>query len=328
MTSDSRPEKNRRRWIPGAAVLVVLAVALTVFLVTTRGGGGGDDAADAGEADRSTTIAPERIGAELDRVVDEVARRHEATVGVSLKSGGGIAHAGDLQDVRAWSTTKVPVAVAAEQLAEDAGSAATAAIADDITWALTMSDNDAAMRLWSTLGSWRQGSAALTEVLRETGDRTDAVAAESEPDYTGFGDIHWSLDSQVTFTDRLACLDGSAPVLDAMGQVIPVHRMGLGVLPGARFKGGWGPENDGTYVLREFGLVGERGRQVPVSIAVVPDDGSDTTARETAQALAEALEPVLEAAAAHGGAADCQVPDSVPDASDEEPVSVEDFVLQ
>jgi len=201
-------------------------------------------------------------------------------------------------------------------------------IADDIAAAKTMSDNDAAMRLFASLGSWQQGSVALTKVLKETGNPTDAVAAESEPDNTGFGDIHWSLDNQVTFADRMACLDGSEPVLDEMGQVIPVHRMGLGVLPGARFKGGWGPENDGTYVLREFGLVGEKDRQVPVAIAVVPDDALDSTAREAAQALAEALEPVLDAAADNDGTAECQVPAGVPDASDEEPMSVEEFMAQ
>ena len=81
-------------------------------------------------------------------------------------------------------------------------------------------------------------------------------------------------------------------------------------------------------MLREFGLVGEKDRQVPVAIAVVPDDGLDSAAREAAQALAEALEPVLDAAADNGGTAECQVPAGVPDASGEEPMSVEEFMAQ
>jgi hypothetical protein len=330
--TDTRPDQRTRRpgrWIIGPVLLVILAVVVTVLIVTGRDDGGAEaqDAQDAQADSRDTldTLDSERIPDEIDRIVEEVSRSYDASLGVSLKSDGEVLHAGELQEVRAWSTTKVPVAIAAQQHAEDNGT--TGYIADDITAAMTMSDNDAAMRLFTSLGSWQQGSAALTEVLKETGDPTDAVAAESEPDYTGFGDIHWTLDDQVTFADRMACLDGSEPVLDEMGQVIAVHRMGLGVLPGARFKGGWGPENDGTYVLREFGLVGEKDRQVPVAIAVVPDDGLDSTAREAAQALAEALEPVLEAAADNGGTAECQVPASVPDASDEEPVSAEEYMM-
>ncbi|WP_313096332.1 hypothetical protein [Corynebacterium variabile] len=53
-----------------------------------------------------------------------------------------------------------------------------------------------------------------------------------------------------------------------------------------------------------------------------------TPPREAAQALAEALEPVLDAAADNGGTAECQVPTGVPDASDEEPMSVEEFMAQ
>lgn len=326
--TDTRPAPTRRRpgrWIVGTVLLVILAVVVAVLIVT---GGDGDAAAGDGDARAGSADGPDpdRIPAEIDRIVGKVSRDYDASLGVSLKSDGEVLHAGDLQELHAWSTTKVPVAIAAQQHAEKNGT--TRYSADDIAAAMTMSDNDAAMRLFASLGSWQRGSAALTAVLKESGDPTDALAAESEPDYTGFGDIHWSLDNQVTFADRMACLDGSEPVLDEMGQVIPVHRMGLGVLPGARFKGGWGPENDGTYVLREFGLVGEKDRQVPVAIAVVPDDGLDSAAREAAQALAEALEPVLDAAADNGGTAECQVPAGVPDASGEEPMSVEEFMAQ
>ncbi|AGP31808.1 serine hydrolase [Corynebacterium terpenotabidum] len=318
---DGTTRRNRRRVWWGAGIATLSAVVVVGLVVGFQP----SDASGVGGSSSTTTDVTSEVPTvtRLNRIIDRIADKYDVTLGVSLRDDGEVVHAGELQEIRSWSTTKVPVAIAAVRKATDNDTLDL--ISDDLEWALTMSDNDAAMRLWYTLGSWQQGSAAITEVMEETGDPTDAVAAESASDYTGFGDIHWTLDNQVTFANRMSCLDGAEPVLDEMGQVVPVHRMGLGALAGARFKGGWGPEDDGTYLLREFGLVGEENRQVPIAIAVVPDDGSDTTAREALEAFALALEPVIDDVADHGGAAECQVPAGVPDASDAAPVSVAEY---
>lgn len=318
----ARVRSGRRTAVTVTAVVAVLAVGVAVVRGVHGTAAGDPTAASASAAEAAAQ--PDRVRSDLDGIVREVTEHYGAEIGVSVRAAGTVVHVGTLDEVRAWSTMKVPVAVAAVRRAT-AGKRLPL-LRDDLTYALTMSDNDAAMRLWTSLGTWRQSSVALTRVLHEARDPTDAVAAENAADYTGFGDIHWSLGSQVTFADRLACLRGSAPVLDGMGQVVPVQRMGLGALPGSRFKGGWGPEPDGTYLLREFGLVGPAGRQVPVAYAVVPDAGSDTTARKAAEALAEALAPVVDRVSGHGGAAECQVPDSVPAASTAAPVSAADYL--
>ena len=133
-------------------------------------------------------------------------------------------------------------------------------------------------------------------------DNDAVVTAEPERVFALINDV-----------ERVAsCLPGAEQVLDQMGHVVDEHRDGLGQLPGARFKGGWGDENDGTYLFREFGLVGEADHQVPVAFTIVPGDATDATAREASAALAEALAPVITDLGAEGGVAECQVPASVP----------------
>lgn len=55
------------------------------------------------------------------------------------------------------------------------------------------------------------------------------------------------------FMAHMPCLIGAERVLDSMGQIVQGHAWGLGVLEGARFKGGWGPR--GTYQMRQMGIV-------------------------------------------------------------------------
>lgn len=313
-------------WVLGALLLLILSVTVFVSALgeTSDDGAPQQQAAlegAASEASRPTSAdQAATVTAQLASLVGDVEKKYGVTAGVSLQAGGGVVHAGEIEDARAWSTVKVPIALAAVQKGLADGTADD--LTDDIGLALTMSDNDAALRLWETLGTDEQSSAAVDDIFRQAGDPTDAEGDRAREDYGGFGDIHWSLDNQVIFANRLGCLDGADRVLDQMGQVVPEHRRGLGLLPGARFKGGWGDEPDGTYLLREFGLVGAKDRQVPVSVAVLPDDASDATARQAAGALAEALAPMVTALADQGGVAQCQVPASVPAASTEAPVDV------
>lgn len=74
------------------------------------------------------------------------------------------------------------------------------------------------------------------------------------------------------------CLDrsaGSDYLLGVMGRVVPSQRWGLssaGV--GARFKGGWGPGQDGRYLVRQMGVVDSTSGGLAVAAAVVPSDGT------------------------------------------------------
>jgi len=177
--------------------------------------------------------------------------------------GGPRTQLGDWQAGPAWSSMKVPLALAALKQSD------TAATRSLVHKAITESDNQAAESLWSQLGSGQTAAHAVDAVLAAHGDavtRTQAVRVR--PPYTPFGQTTWSLSRQVTFASVLACSAADRPVLDQMSQVIPAQRWGLGRLPGAAFKGGWGPDASGRYLVRQFGLVRLGGHLVAVAIAV------------------------------------------------------------
>ncbi|WP_338749462.1 hypothetical protein [Janibacter alittae] len=154
---------------------------------------------------------------------------------------------GDAPSLIAWSTIKVPLALAV------LGSG-TEAMAD-IDAALTASDNAAADRLWESLGTPQEAAGAVESQLRRGGDaRTQVPSAVTVPGYSAFGQSTWRLIDQAAFTAALPCLNGSSPVTEAMGRVVEGQRWGLGVIEGTRFKGGWGPTPEG-YVVRQLGIL-------------------------------------------------------------------------
>lgn len=178
----------------------------------------------------------------------------------------------------AWSSIKVPLAVAA---LEDGASAATA------RRAITASDNAAAEQLWAQLGAGVQAGTATEAVLREAGDHETRVqTARVRAGFTPFGQTRWSLAAQARFMAGLPCVPGAAPVLALMGEVVADQRWGLGRI-GARFKGGWGPEPSGGYEVRQMGLVPVAGGDVAVAIANAPADGAFATGTANLTRIAE-----------------------------------------
>ena len=321
--AEPRPGADPRPGTAPAAVAVVLALLSVGVVVSavTSGDGSGTDGSDGtglsreereqqqalehevSEQSRPTDeAAAATVRADLTAAVTDIAGKYDVQVGVSVRAAGGVVHAGELQDLPAWSSMTVPVAVAAEQKALQTGGGAD--IAGDVGAAVSASDNDAALRLRDSLGDTDEDAARYVDVvLRQAGDPTKTVADRGRSDHGGFGDDRWTLDNQVIFADRLACLTGAGPVLDAMGRVIDDHRHGAGELPGALFTGGWGADADGTYLLREFGPAGDEGARVPFAAAVTTADGSEATARDAMAELAQRIAPVLTGAADPAGAA-------------------------
>ncbi|MFF0487434.1 hypothetical protein ACWDSJ_36560 [Nocardia sp. NPDC003482] len=181
----------------------------------------------------------------------------------------------------AWSTIKVPLALAA--LRQDPVGLAQTAEA-----AITASDNDAAQQLWDALGGGDRAAEAVEAILREGGDTTTVVADRTNPearetldDPLAFGATVWPLVDQVRFASRLPCLKNAARVVNLMGEITSSQSWGLGAFVGAEFKGGWGPDDDtGAYLVRQFGLVPTWTGQIAVALAAQPDSGSydDATA--------------------------------------------------
>jgi Beta-lactamase enzyme family len=180
-----------------------------------------------------------------------------AAVGVATTRlvGGEFTVHGELRAVRAWSTMKVPVIVAALRAGHGDW--------DAIEPAITRSDNDAALSLWEELGT--AAASEVEAVLRLAGDGVTTLAREPDPrGYSSFGRTVWQLESAATFYRALARGELLPPseterVLDAMARIVPEQRWGLGALPGARFKGGWGPSESpqGGYEVIQVGVVDE-----------------------------------------------------------------------
>ncbi|GAA3965047.1 hypothetical protein [Gordonia caeni] len=172
-------------------------------------------------------------------------------VGVSIApvGGGAVISLGDQDPQVAWSTIKVPLAVAAQRK-NGRMPAEQPAIVD--------SDNAAAEQLWASLGTPEQAAQAVTAVLREGGDQTTVVPSERRrAEFSVFGQTVWALDDAASFTANLPCLPDSEYVISLMGQVSGNQTWGIEAIPGrtTAVKGGWGPGESGGYIVRQIGLL-------------------------------------------------------------------------
>jgi hypothetical protein len=197
---------------------------------------------------------------------------------------------GTLSTGVAWSTIKVPVAIAAVRQANGHPSAETLRL---MRAAITSSDNDAALALWSRLGPAAMVATKTQSVLRSGGDRTTVVPSrQSRVGFTPFGQSMWSLTEQARFAASLPCMAGTSTVLSLMGQVTPSQRWGVGGMSGTlALKGGWGPGTDGRYLVRQLSVVRlPDGTRVGMSLAARPADGRFDTGTSNVDALAHWVE--------------------------------------
>lgn len=209
-----------------------------------------------------------------------------AWAAVAIDSPWGATYAGNLTTDVAWSTSKIPLSIAAL----NAGTANPA----DVYQAITVSDNGSAANLWQSLGAGESASAAVAGVI---GDPAVWVPAyPPRPGFSAFGQTEWSLGSQAVFGSRLPCI-AQPEVWDAMGQIVPDQSYGLGLIPGARFKGGWGPMPDGSYLVRQFGVIPAGDGFTGIAIAVRASDyGSGQVALSTiANTIRDRALPLLVA---------------------------------
>jgi len=209
------------------------------------------------------------------------------SMGLAYASFGQPARSfGNLSGGVGWSTTKIPVAIAA---VTQAGGHPSQATLGQMRLAITESDNNAAMALWAGLGSPTTAAARTQAVLRLGGDTTTVVPSQVlRPGYTPFGQSNWSLTAQATFAASLPCMANTSQVLDLMGQITSSQRWGIGTLANTvAFKGGWGPGTDGAYLVRQMAVVhlGD-GTRIGLALAARPADGSFETGISDLNALA------------------------------------------
>ena len=191
----------------------------------------------------------------------------EGRVGLAVApigAGRPVEELGTIRGGVAWSTIKVPLALAVA--ARDPGER------DEelIDAALMVSDNDASLALWERLGPPEAAAAAVEDVLASAGDTATRVETQVlRAGFTPFGQTEWSLAAQVRLMAALPDLPHAEAIRSRMRRVVPEQRWGLGALGAdVELKGGWGPDPDGRHLVRQMGIVGG---VLAVALAAVPD---------------------------------------------------------
>ncbi|WP_410870012.1 hypothetical protein [Nocardia sp. A7] len=258
-------------------VRVVLSVVAGVTVLATAGCGTEPTAA---EPRMTTTVSAPDPGAQngtfsvalpgsLAADFTELQQGLGGSAGLAIMPVGGqeMVTFGNWSTGPAWSTIKVPLAIAALRNSASYASYAAAAI--------TASDNGAADTLWASLGGGADAAQAVQNVLREGGDvRTTVPKTRIRADASIYGQAEWTLADQVRFASQLPCIPQSERVVGLMQQIIESHHWGLGTFGSAEFKGGWGPDQGGKYLVRQFGLIDSPTGRIAIAFAAQPDSGS------------------------------------------------------
>ena len=186
----------------------------------------------------------------LEASFERLAATVPATIGMAI-AGPGRAETrsfGRWRNGVAWSTIKVPLAIAA--LRRDRPRTQELAVK-----AITESDNAASEKLWSLLGAPAEAAQRLQAVIEESGNTATVVESQRiRPGFTAFGQTQWALVDQAHFASYLPAIPDAAGVVDLMHRLVPEHRWGLAA-KGVAAKGGWGPGADDGYLVRQFGFV-------------------------------------------------------------------------
>jgi hypothetical protein len=206
-----------------------------------------------------------------------------ATVGIAIASLGGtsLASFGTWSTGVAWSTIKVPLAIATAR----AGSGST----ELVTKTIAQSDNAAAEKLWSQLGNPAAAAKQVQAVIHDAGDTTTVVESRRlRPGYTAFGQTQWPLVRQAQFAARLPGIAEASPIVELMRNLTTGQRWGLAA-KGFAAKGGWGPGRHGEYLVRQFAIVPADSGHVGVALAAEAHDGVFETGVDVVDKLADWL---------------------------------------
>jgi hypothetical protein len=237
------------------------------------------------------TKPPSPTGLEADFA--QLQARLHARIGVVLRPVGAGSNApvtlGEWSSGPAWSTSKVPLVIAAMRQQN------TGQVTEPMIAAITESDNAAAESIWEGLGDPATAESKVEAVLRDTGDPTTVQSKKVRPEYTAFGQTEWSLANQALFLSAAACDPRDQPVLALMGGVESEQKWGLGVLPNTKIKGGWGPSLSGRYLVRQIGILPTPKGLTVVAIAAEPESGSFPDGTHDLTEIADWLHAHLDA---------------------------------
>lgn len=243
------------RLIAGLAVLATMVLAAGVIVGYRLG---------------TSKTAPPTGAAALAADFARLETKLHAVMGIAVSAVGNEQASimlGGWKSGPAWSTIKVPLIIAA--LREENPPTVT----DAMTAAITESDNAAAESIWASLGDPVTAAHKVEAVLRQTGDSTTVQSQKVRPEFSAFGQTNWSLTDQVRFASVAFCDNANAPIFALMGRVQPDQRWGVGTVPHAQFKGGWGPSPMGGYLVRQLAVLPAPNGRIAVALAAQPASG-------------------------------------------------------
>lgn len=300
---------QRSAWLASALVFLLLLSACTGRAPNDRDTSSAPprapDTSGTGSAAPSTDPPSEPPssprGTDLAALTSSFAALEKSTgadlgLAIAPVGGGPTQQLGEIDGGPAWSTAKVPLARAALGRNDDEDIRAL------VRRALRNSDNAAAEALWSELGDDATAAGRVTAVLRQTGDRSTTVPAKRKrAGFSIVGQTSWALRAQASYGGHLACLPSKDPVRDNLRHVRADLRWGLGRLDRAEFKGGWGPDDRGRYLVRQFGTVQlSDGQPVGIAIAAITHDGSYASGTRALDEVAAWVEEHVDQAPAAG----------------------------
>jgi hypothetical protein len=228
-------------------------------------------------------MTPRPLELALEASFDQLCAAVPANVGLAISRPDRTYSLGRWSSGVAWSTIKVPLAIAA--LRSDASRAAQHLVVK----AITESDNPASEQLWSQLGKPADAARKVQLIISQCGDAATVVESRRiRPGFTAFGQTQWTLDRQARFAAQLPLIPDGATVIDLMRELTTGQRWGLAAKDFAA-KGGWGPGVRGDYLVRQFGIVPTQSGQWGVALAADAHDGVFETGVEVVNALSDWL---------------------------------------
>lgn len=240
----------------------------------------------------SSSSAP-RPADPLRAVLDRAVARIPGQASVGVAGGGRVVTAGNVTALPAWSTSKVPLVMAALERTPEP------AVTADMRAAVTRSDNAAAEAIWESLGAPAKAGIAVQQVLRRGGDAETVVQfSKVRPEYSAFGQTQWNDGPAAIFASRLPCSPSGRSAAELMREVDANQQWGVYGLRGAQsvaVKGGWGPGTDGVYVVRQLAVVQTPRGYTGLMLSVRPADGSFASGKDALTRLAETVRAQLGA---------------------------------
>ncbi|AXE39315.1 serine hydrolase [Acidipropionibacterium virtanenii] len=237
-----------RRTMRALAAALVGCLSSAILLGGCAGAGSPATASSpADPSSPSSSPSPTPVdAADLTALTREVPTSMQIVVSAQ---GSNLITAGSIRTPTAWSTLKVPIAIAALSR----GTADT----DDVKEAITVSDNDAAIRLWNSLGAGERAADTVQAVLSAHGDKDTTVLPDRVDPDEPFGMTRWQADDQARFMEWLACTDDSSArtVRSYMGQIDSSQQFGLSSIHPSMVKAGWGDEDSGQYTVRQMAVL-------------------------------------------------------------------------